>query len=99
MGLGTKVEYIEVNSNELDNFVHENYKWAKNYEFVPMEECGNDSSHSFTVKGQLDDSDLEEWEEFKRKNGYLAYQNSLVLNKLCADGFIEPGEYLVNVCW
>ena len=27
------------------------------------------------------------------------FTNSILLNKLCADGFIKAGEYYIIVCW
>ncbi len=99
MGLGTKINIIEVDYNEVENLVMEKYPWATKYDFPCMQETSNDTSHTFDIDGELDEYDLKDWEELKKNNGYLNYRNSLILNKLCADGHIEPGEYLVNVSW
>ncbi len=72
----------------------------KDYNFVLLEECGNHSEHSFDVNDEIDEDDLEMWEESKGEgSGSLMYNNGIVLNKLCVDGHIEAGEYIVNVSW
>lgn len=92
-----KKSIIEITDRELDNLVHDKLGY-KEYEFVPVEECGNDSDHSFDVDGKLDKWGLETLEKWK--NGqFVHYSNGIVLNKLCADGHIEKGEYIVKVSW
>lgn len=93
-----KKSIIEIDSNELDTLVHEKLGF-KEYEFVPVEECGNDSSHEFTVSNKPHDKwqqeSIDKWAKYK----FVRYSNGAILNELCIKGFIEPGEYLVTVCW
>lgn len=83
-----KKTIFECEYYELEKFVKE--KYGVDYDFVANEECGNDSSHTFTVDGEVDeDFDIH----------VVSYRNYDLMNKLCKDGHIEPGEYLINVCW
>lgn len=87
----------EIDSNELDELVKKHLGYSE-YEFVPVEECGNDSSHEFTVDGKIDayeEKDLAKW----KAGQFVHYSNGLVLNELARQGYIEKGEYLVTVCW
>lgn len=43
-----KKTVIEVDYGDLERFVKETYK-QKEYSFVAAQECGNDSSHSFSI--------------------------------------------------
>jgi hypothetical protein len=90
--------------NELEKLIHEKFGF-KEYEFAAVEECGNDSSHEFTVDGELDEWDketLHEWEhgnpEMEGKH-FVHYSNGILLNALCFHEIIEPGEYIISVCW
>ncbi len=99
MGLGTKVNYTEVDYTEVERFTMEKYPFIKDYEFACVQESGNDTSYTFNVNGKLDKWDLEDWDKIKSSGTVHNYRNRLVLNKLCADGHIEPGEYLIKVSW
>lgn len=87
-----KITYIEMDYHEFDELVKE--KYGIETEFVANQEANNDSEYSFNVDGKLSDYQREDWEE---KN--FQYGNGLLLNKLCEDGHIEPGKYLITVCW
>lgn len=96
----TKKTIIEVDYRDLEEFVKEKYPQIKDYSFVATELCENDSDHTFSVKHQ----DIREFEkkviESIRNTGHIQpYENHGILNMLLQDGYIEEGEYLVNVCW
>ena len=85
----------EINYNDLDEFIQTTYGW-KNYEFVAVEECGNDSSHSFNPTGDVSDPEVfERWD----KGEFVHYSNHAIMEKLVADGHIPAGDVLVEVCW
>ena len=88
-----KVTMIQADSSEIDSIVREVFP---NYEFVPVQECGNDSSHEFDVCGIVDDKHgIEQW-----KNGeFVRYSNDSVLNYMATLGKLEVGTYLIDVCW
>jgi hypothetical protein len=97
-----KKTVTELDYKELETLVKKHLGFAE-YNFVAVEECGNNSSHEFTVdegEGNWFDAeehaeDIAEWTagEFPR------YTNGTILNELCIQGHIEPGEYIVTVCW
>jgi len=63
---------------------------------VANQEANNDSIYRFNATGEIEDYDKEGAEEIR--NGHIE-NNDLLFDVLCADGYIEPGEYLVDVCW
>lgn len=87
--------YIEIDAYDFDGFVKAITGFA--YETVPTLECSNDSYHSFFVETLMSEWAEEEWVAFK-KNGEHAGVRT-VLNGLCHDGHIKPGNYLISVCW
>lgn len=88
---------VECDYNEIEALAEKHYG-AKGYSFVATQECGNDSSHSFSVTNKLDNWEKKEAEKI-RQGKIPTYHNSTLLNCLCADGFIEAGDYVVKVCW
>ena len=82
----------EIDYNDLEQFAKEKLG-LKDYEFPEVQECGNNWYYKFMVGGKLSEYDLE------KLNCQKHYSNRAVLNKLCADGHIPPGEYLVSVSW
>jgi len=90
---------IEAEYRDLENLVVEKYPFLKGYRFAVLEQCHNDSVHAFDVNGEIDDYGEEEWELAKEQGEQALSDNATILNKLCADGFIEPGEYNISVCW
>lgn len=90
--------YCIVNYSDFDEFVNKVYKI--NYNFVAQQECGNDSDHSFpNVTGNILDSDKEDAEKLRKGEKPSWFSTGLLLDCLCADGYIPPGHYLIKVCW
>jgi hypothetical protein len=88
-----------VDYNEFDEAVQKHFG-KPNYECVADNEWNNDSEHSSTVSNApLDDYDnrhLAEWMTgTKRQAPYF----STLLQKMCVDGIIPPGTYLIDICW
>ncbi len=72
--------------------------YGGDYEFTAVQEANNDSSYSFNVTGEI--SEYQEDTVLKIKSGkYPTYCNRILLNLLVREKFIEPGEYLIKVCW
>lgn len=100
---------FEVQYQDLESFVKEIYpktrggiksKYDDGYSFVATQECGNDCSFSFKVDDEkMDEYDQEDWNKFKETGGVPDYNNALLLQGLCIEGHIEPGEYLIEVSW
>ncbi len=97
-----KKNVIEITDRELDKLVKAHLGFS-HYEFVPVEECGNDSAHQFSVVGKDDKwfyfNDHEEIMAKWKAGGHVMFSNGNILNELCVRGVIEPGEYVVTVCW
>lgn len=95
-----KVSVIEIEYHELEEIVKRVYGATK-YSFVATEECGNDSNHTFEVneKEPLDEFETEDIAEFIEKKGLKTYVNYTLFKDLVNRGELEPGQYLVNVCW
>lgn len=89
------VGYIDY--DDLNDYVRRVYPFLKNYHFVAVQECGNDTDHRFEAGGWDPNLDEAEWAE-ARRNGFI-YTNSLLLDRLAYDGHISPGTYVVRVSW
>lgn len=100
-----KLEYTvktikEIDYYDLDNIITEFLKSKKysdknfdknGYECIAENEWSNYQSHSFDIEPELPD------EEDQKNIRYLG--TGEILNWMCFDGIIEPGEYLVNISW
>lgn len=86
-----------VDYNDFQQFVRKVYPPLKKWEYVCAMECGNDTSHQFTVRpgARVDE---KEWVE-----GVTEYPVEMspysVFDKLAEDGHIQPGKYIVKVSW
>lgn len=70
------------------------------FSIVAMEEWGNDESHTYIVQREpLDTWDKGLLERFMDNPYGSAYCLSIILTDLCNNGYIEPGEYLIDVSW
>ena len=87
---------IEMKYDELEDMVKET--WGHDWEFVSDQECSNDSSHEFSVDGEIDEWGQKEIDEFAKtgKGSFLARD---LMNTLYKMGKLEKGEYLIQVCW
>lgn len=94
-----KVTFFEMDSNDFDRLVKILYPFLKKYEFVPIQEANNYSYYDFDVNGKLDEWDLKKWEESKNSGKFPTFSNYTLLNKMCKDGFIESGKYIIKVFW
>ena len=86
------VDYYDFNS-----FVNDIY--GIDYSFTASEESGNDTTHAFNkIDGKVDACDQEDLDLFKT-NEKQSYMARILLNNLCKNGYIEPGDYLIKVSW
>lgn len=99
MPLKTKrVEYIEVDYKDLQQFIREVYGQPQ-YDIVADEEWNNDSSYTFTVeRGEPDQWQAKDVESL-RTTGTAEYGLGSILADLANNGHIDLGEYLISVCW
>lgn len=85
-----------VDSEDLSNYIEQFY--GQPYNFVPDQEAGNDSEHHFLVTGTLGPDEETSVKEFIAGEGYTFIAQAL-LDDLCRELLLEPGEYIVEVCW
>jgi hypothetical protein len=88
---------IKVQYYDLEEFIDQVTGHA--YEVVASEEWGNDSQHRFAVDGKLSDYEQDEWDNFKKTGECGTYFLRTILNGLCSEKKIAPGNYLITVCW
>lgn len=95
-----KVEYRNF-ENLIKNEIKKLFDFAQmdNYCFVADCESGNDSTHSFHVsENSVKDFEYDEGiENIKEGSFYFSTNNLLAV--LAYHKVIEPGEYIVRVCW
>jgi hypothetical protein len=109
--LKAKKEVVfRVNYGDLDEFIREAYGLEYKaheggyggqypYDFAASEESANDSSHSFSVEPEAPDK-YEAQQIAEMKSGkFQTFITSALLSDLCHRGLIEPGEYIIDVCW
>jgi hypothetical protein len=99
-----KVSFIEMDYHAFEKLVEKHIPALKNdgqhYSFVETEECGNDSQHTFNGITGKPDSEYDKKEIAMIIAGTAKYfGNHQVLEALCSLGAVEPGDYLITVCW
>ena len=91
-----KQTYLEVDYSDLERFIQEVYN-RPDYEVTAAEEWGNDSCYDFKIYGDIeDDWDKENIRQFKNGGSCDLY---VIMNDMCRNKVIKPGNYLVQVCW
>lgn len=99
------VKHFKITWDVIDRIVFENYGHSEGefvmpyYEFVVNGECSNDSCLQFSVTGEIGKYTKNDAAKFRQDGKPRDLSNGDVLNILCQDGWLEPGEYLVEVCW
>jgi hypothetical protein len=99
------VTHIKIDYDVIDRLVYVYYGHADDrfnmphFEMVCNGEWCNDSSHQFDVDGKIGKYEAKDAEKFRKDGKPRGLSNGDVMNILCADGWLEPGQYLVEVCW
>lgn len=88
-----------IDYSELEKFYTKVYKPKEEYSFVAIEECGNDSSHEFSVTGNIDKYDAKDALAIRAGDSIPTHKNHLLLDVLCADGHLPKGDYVIWVSW
>jgi len=95
---GTVKTIIEVDYHDVDKAVNEFFKLKGiegKCECVPDNEWSNDSSHSFNIAPELPSKDDEE----RIRSCHLSWRIGAILDWMCAEGHIDAGEYIIDICW
>lgn len=93
----TKEVKIIVDYNDLEAFIEEIY--GHEYEIVSMEEWNNSESHTFNIKGERIDDYNMKYITFLEKGNPKQYSLRVILIDMCNNGYIEEGNYLINISW
>ena len=98
-----KQEYYTISCGEFEKLVKESYGMDSEAEFSFAEarECSNDSDHSFLAeRRELDEYDQENIQKLIEDPASAGYCTiDTIFDDLCNKGIIEPGHYLVSICW
>lgn len=90
---------FEVNYGDLERAIQEHFDFIE-YSICAAEEVGNDSALTFNIDAKpLDEWELKDLEEMKKSNGNKGWRTHLLMQAMCIDGVIEPGEYLIQISW
>lgn len=94
---GTKRVVFEVDAFDLGDFIAHHYQLSN---FSCILESSNDSTHTFIVcKEQMFASEEKDIAAYKENEECEISGVGTVMKDLCNKGIVEPGKYLVNVCW
>lgn len=100
-----RVAHVKISYDVIDRIVylfygHDAGKFEMpHFEMVCNGEWGNDTSHQFTVGPKIDSYAAKDAAKFRKDGKPRGLGNGAVMNILCQDGWLEPGQYLVEVCW
>lgn len=94
-----KKEVFSADYRDIEELVQTHYG-LDYWRFAEDTESGNDTSHEFNVARDAQ----SEWEKqdiqaFRESKGTKVYMAGRLLNDMCDAGLLEPGEYVIRVCW
>lgn len=93
----TKKTILEVDYDTLNRYIHEKYPELKKYELVAHEELNNYMTKTYDAR--KDEFEEEDWADLVAKNGNKHFSLGTILAKMAIDGYIEEGEYYVDIFW
>ena len=85
---------IECDASDIEQLVMKHYPQYVDYELYAYEEHDN----SVMVR-DAEAEDVPDYEQEDFEAGKAQYMANVLLNKLCFDGHIEPGEYIIDGTW
>ena len=90
-----------VNCHDLERFIDEEFGvgFEDKYELAPLEETNNYSWKEFKIDGNVSKPDVRKINEMIKNKEYERYNTYIILNYLCMQGKLEPGDYFVDVSW
>lgn len=91
------VPHLVIREQELSRFIQEFYA-LEYFSCRACEEWSNNSYHKIVVTGELDDYSCKVVNEVKR-GLHPYYSTEALLQDLCSKKTIQPGHYLIEVCW
>jgi len=96
-----KAEMWLTDSYKVSKFIDTEFGigFGEDYELNAMEECNNYCWKKFIVDGDVGEYDLKDINEMLETKKYKMYNTGTILNYLCKEGKLEPGDYMVDVSW
>jgi hypothetical protein len=97
--LELKVETVHsVDYSNLEQFVKQIYD--RTIEIIALEEASNGDNLRMSVDGNLSTEEIQLFNKWVLGDPWaLMFRTNILLNKLCADGHIPKGNYLIEVFW
>ena len=89
-----KTVVIECDARDIEKLIMKQYPQFVDYELYACEEHDN----SVMVK-HVSAEDVPDYDRARFDDGRAQYMARVLLNKLCFDGFLEPGKYLIDGTW
>ena len=91
---------IAIDYSDLENLVQIAYDIPE-WSFVADNEMNNDSEKEFNIGvGKLDEYEIKRLEEFIATKGREgSYLTNTIMTDLYNKGILQPGCYIVSVCW
>lgn len=99
MSLKFKIESVfMVEDRDLNEFIQEETGMC--FYIAQDLEARNDSVARIIISGNISSYDKEEYIEFKSGGrGSYYHMSRTIMNNLCAEGKLEPGTYIIGICW
>lgn len=92
----TKEIVFKCDCDEIEELIREHY--GVFYETQAAEESNSNTIKEFDIDGKLDAWELKELDEIIAGKWH-GWMTAAFMNKLCQDGYLEAGTYIVNFGW
>lgn len=89
--------FIVVELNDMNTFIRE-ATGVKDYDFMSAEEGPKDNYHSIMVDDKPADYQLDFYNKFLLGKMH-SFVTKAILTKLCKDGLVPAGHYLIACFW
>ena len=95
-----KKQVIEMEYGELEKLIEKTYGFEE-YCFPAEQEIDNDSSWTtkLVANEELDEWDKKDLEEMKATKKPKQRRTHLLMQDMCNNGILEPGDYVIQICW
>ena len=85
--------------SEFDELIHETFPQHQTFECIAEFEWNNDSEYLYEDVQALDQDSHEQFDDWLNKAEFSYADPSLLLSALITAGKLEPGNYLIEICW
>ncbi len=86
-----------ISYREIEQLVREHYTIFEDYEFNNVQQSRNDPVYRYNLNAAWDGFDAKDWKEIIANK--TIDNNYLLMKKLCFDGHLPKGIYIVEVSW